>query len=132
MSDIRPNLDQFQELATSLKEGTVVMLNLLKFKRHAASNGGSGASAYRRYGDAAVRMIEKQGGRLLWAGTADQVLIGELPPARPHCPLELVEHRSARHQKARRERLGEALIRSVAYARFGTDIDTGVRPVVSP
>jgi len=92
MSDIRPNIDQFQELATSPKEGTVVMLNLLKFKPHAASDGGSGASAYRRYGDAAVRMIEEQGGRLLWAGKADQVLIGD--PEQDWDQVLLVEYPS--------------------------------------
>jgi uncharacterized protein (DUF1330 family) len=89
---IRPNVDQFKELASSPKEGTVVMLNLLKFKSQATDGGGSGASAYRRYGDEAVRMIEEQGGRLLWAGKADQVLIGD--PAEDWDQVLLVEYPS--------------------------------------
>jgi uncharacterized protein (DUF1330 family) len=77
MSGIRPNVEQFKELASGA-EGTVVMLNLLKFKRQAEEAGRSGASEYRRYGDAAIKMIKEQGGRLLWAGKADQILIGDL------------------------------------------------------
>lgn len=76
MSAIRPNPKQFQELAQSAEKVPVVMLNLLKFKRR-ADDGGSGAAAYKRYGDAAVRMIEETGGRVLWQGRADQVLIGD-------------------------------------------------------
>jgi len=89
---IRPNVEQFKELAGSSKEGPVVMLNLLKFKHRADGEDGSGASAYRRYGDAAVKMIEEQGGRLLWAGKADQVLIGD--PSEDWDQVLLVEYPS--------------------------------------
>jgi uncharacterized protein (DUF1330 family) len=67
---ITPNLDQFQALMASPDQGPVVMLNLLKFKEGAEE-------AYLRYGDAAVAMVEERGGRLLWSGRADQVLIGD-------------------------------------------------------
>ena len=74
-SAITPNLDQFQQLAASVAKGPVVMINLLKFR--AGEDGGPGVEEYRRYGDVALEMIEHQGGRLLWAGTGDQVLIGD-------------------------------------------------------
>jgi uncharacterized protein (DUF1330 family) len=74
---IRPNKEQFIELASSPDEGPVVMLNLLKFKARAQGEEGSGADAYRRYGEAAVKMVEEQGGRVLWQGRADQMLIGD-------------------------------------------------------
>ena len=74
MGGITPNLEQFQQLATSPDTGPVVMINLLKFR---AANGTPGVEEYRRYGDTALEMIEAQGGRLLWAGTGDQVLIGD-------------------------------------------------------
>jgi uncharacterized protein (DUF1330 family) len=77
MSSIRPNAEQFKELAAADDSGPVVMLNLLKFKDHAAEGNGSGAAEYRRYGDAAVRMIEERGGRVLWQGRAEQTLIGD-------------------------------------------------------
>ena len=65
---IVPNLEQFQQLVAAPDEGPVVMVNLLKFKD---------AEAYRRYGNAAIEMIEAQGGRILWAGRGQQVLIGD-------------------------------------------------------
>jgi uncharacterized protein (DUF1330 family) len=70
-SSITPNLDQFQQLASAPDNGPVVMINLLKFRED------DGADEYRRYGDVALEMVEQQGGRLLWAGTGDQVLIGD-------------------------------------------------------
>jgi len=77
MSAIRPNKAQFVELMEAPDEGPVVMLNLLKFKTAAAGSGATGASEYAKYGDAAVQMVEARGGRVLWMGRADQILIGD-------------------------------------------------------
>lgn len=75
---ITPNRAQFSELASAPDEGPVVMLNLLKFKARAGRDDtASGAAEYRRYGDAAVQMVEARGGKVLWAGRADQILIGD-------------------------------------------------------
>jgi uncharacterized protein (DUF1330 family) len=67
---ITPNVDQFQALATAPDEGPVVMLNLLKFKA-------GGEDAYLRYGDTALQMVTERGGKVLWLGRAQQVLIGD-------------------------------------------------------
>jgi uncharacterized protein (DUF1330 family) len=79
---IRPNLDQFTAYAESDQTGEVVMLNLLKFKRRADADstdaGSSGADAYQRYADAAIAMVERRGGKLLWLGRADHVFIGDV------------------------------------------------------
>src|SRR3954468_17036100 len=82
MSAIRPNKDQFVELMETPDEGPVTMLNLLKFKsaadgKGADGKGASGASEYAKYGDAAVQMVEARGGKVLWMGRADQILIGD-------------------------------------------------------
>jgi Protein of unknown function (DUF1330). len=77
MSAIRPNAAQFQQLAASKDEGPVTMLNLLKFKPRADDGNGSGAEAYARYGEAAVRMVEERGSRIVWQGRAEQTLIGD-------------------------------------------------------
>jgi uncharacterized protein (DUF1330 family) len=69
---IRPNAEQFMALAQHERDGEVVMLNLLKF------HGDGGAASYGRYGDAAVQMIEDRGGRVVWMGRAEQVLIGDV------------------------------------------------------
>ena len=75
---ITPNRDQFKALAaTAATDDTpVVMLNLLKFKA-TADAGGKGVASYNRYGDAVTRMVEERGGRVLWTGRVDQVLIGD-------------------------------------------------------
>jgi uncharacterized protein (DUF1330 family) len=70
MSAIRPNKEQFLQLMNAPDEGPVVMLNLLKFKPR------EGASEYGKYSDSVVKMVEARGGKLLWLGKADQVLIG--------------------------------------------------------
>jgi uncharacterized protein (DUF1330 family) len=76
-SGITPNVEQFQQLAASTDSGPVVMVNLLKFRSGDSPDGTTGVEENRRYGDAALEMIAHQGGRLLWAGTGDQVLIGD-------------------------------------------------------
>ena len=76
MGAIKPNKSQFMELAQAPDEGPVVMLNLLKFKEQAEGSG-SGASEYGKYSDAAVQMVEARGGKVLWMGRADQILIGD-------------------------------------------------------
>lgn len=53
------------------------MLNLLKFKARADDGGGSGAQSYNRYGDAVRPMVEALGGKFIWAGRAEELLIGE-------------------------------------------------------
>lgn len=77
MSAIVPNPQQFQALAQAPDTGPVVMLNLLKFKQRADDGSGSGAQSYNRYGDAVKPMVEALGGRFLWAGRAEQLLIGD-------------------------------------------------------
>ena len=89
-SAITPNLEQFQQLAASSATGPVVMINLLKFRN--GDGEASGVEEYRRYGDVALEMIEHQGGRLLWAGTGDQVLIGD--PEQAWDAILLVEYPS--------------------------------------
>jgi uncharacterized protein (DUF1330 family) len=76
---IRPNADQFAELAAAPDATPVVMLNLLKFKPRAdADDTATGEQSYRSYGDVAVKMIEERGGSVIWAGRADQILIGDV------------------------------------------------------
>jgi len=94
MSRITPNREQFEQLALAPDEGPVVMLNLLKFKAAAADGSGSGADAYRRYGKAAVEMVEERGGKVLWAGRGDQILIGD--PGEDWDQIVLVEYPSRR------------------------------------
>ena len=70
MTRITPNDDQIREFAAAPDDGPVVMLNLLKFR-------GGDPTAYGRYGEPVLKMIDDTGGRLLWRGRADQILIGD-------------------------------------------------------
>jgi uncharacterized protein (DUF1330 family) len=89
---ITPNADQLRELASNAEEGPVVMLNLLKYRQRAHDGDTTGEAEYRTYGDAAVAMIEERGGSVLWAGRADQVLIGD--PAQDWDHVLLVQYPS--------------------------------------
>ena len=92
MSVIRPNKEQFLELMAAPDEGPVVMLNLLKFKEKSDDGGSSGASEYGKYSDAVITMVESRGGKLLWLGKADQILIGD--PAQDWDAVALVQYPS--------------------------------------
>ena len=79
---IGPTKEQIQALLDSDLEAPVVMLNLLKFAERAGGDRGdgdsgqSGRDSYARYGDRVRSMLEKVGGRILWHGRADSVVIG--------------------------------------------------------
>ena len=79
---IGPTKEQIQALLDSDLEAPVVMLNLLKFAERAGGDRGdgdsgqSGRDSYTRYGDRVRSMLEKVGGRILWQGRADSVVIG--------------------------------------------------------
>jgi uncharacterized protein (DUF1330 family) len=76
MSAILPNAEQIQELRADPDQGPVVMLNLLKFKPRAVGEEGTGADAYRRYAEKAIKMVEARGGRLVWSGRVSHVVVG--------------------------------------------------------
>ena len=75
---IGPTKEQIKQLVESELETPVVMLNLLKFAERAdgANGAGSGRDSYARYGDRVRSMLESVGGRILWQGRADSVVIG--------------------------------------------------------
>jgi len=77
MNAIRPNAEAFRELASAPEDGPVVMLNLLKFKERADSGDVIGRDSYDRYGRNVRPMVEALGGRIIWHGRAEQLLIGE-------------------------------------------------------
>jgi uncharacterized protein (DUF1330 family) len=85
---ITPTAEQFTEFAQGTRDGEIVMINLLHFARgeegsggggKATSDGGSstGAGAYRDYTDRVVSMVESRGGRVIWVGRPEHVLIGD-------------------------------------------------------
>ena len=85
---ITPTREQFSEFVHGTREGEVVMLNLLHFARpdgensdrHGSEEGSShatGAGAYREYSDQVIKMVEARGGKVIWTGRPEHVLIGD-------------------------------------------------------
>ena len=84
---ITPTREQFTEFAHGRSEGEVVMINLLHFAKPdadadadpdaAATKNTTGASAYRDYSDQVVKMVESRGGKVIWTGRPENVLIGD-------------------------------------------------------
>ncbi len=79
---ITPTREQFTEFAHGRQEGEVVMINLLHFARsddERPEEGGasSGRGAYRDYSDQVIKMVEERGGKVIWTGRPEQVLIGD-------------------------------------------------------
>jgi uncharacterized protein (DUF1330 family) len=75
-----PTGDQIARLVRDSErlDGEVVMLNLLKFKERADSEGGgTGAESYARYAELAIRKVAERGGKVVWMGAPDQVVIGD-------------------------------------------------------
>jgi uncharacterized protein (DUF1330 family) len=76
---IYPTGEQIQALLAGPADQPVVMVNLLRFKPRAdgIDQGLSGEQAYERYAEAMQRFIESHGGRIIWAGRVDSVVIGD-------------------------------------------------------
>ena len=90
---ITPTREQFSEFAHGTRDGEVVMINLLHFARagdqapkdaapkdaapEADAAATTGAHAYRDYSDQVVKMVEARGGRVIWTGRPEHVLIGD-------------------------------------------------------
>lgn len=86
---ITPTREQFTEFAHGTRDREVVMINLLHFARPDnpdtptpdagadATATSSGAGAYREYSDQVVKMVESRGGKVIWTGRPENVLIGD-------------------------------------------------------
>ena len=74
-----PAPKQFQELMEGPEDTPVVMVNLLSFKESAdgENTGMSGADSYRLYGEKMRKYVESKGGRFIWMGRVDSMVIGE-------------------------------------------------------
>jgi len=82
---VRPsdeNLKSFFADAGTDRDGPVVMVNLLKFRERAVYPDGSdahlsGFEAYIRYGKEVSKILAKIGGRMVYNGLVDGLMLGE-------------------------------------------------------
>ena len=74
-----PQPEQFKQLMEGPEDTPVVMVNLLKFKGQAdgANEGMSGTESYMKYGEQMRKFVESKGGRFIWSGRVDSMVIGE-------------------------------------------------------
>ena len=81
---VDPARAQFDAFKTLDRDAPIEMLNLVKFREHAAYPASpppkdapvSGAAAYEAYGNQSAPVLAKVGGRILWRGTYQTTLIG--------------------------------------------------------
>jgi len=74
-----PEPQQMQQLMQGPADTPVVMVNLLSFKAEAdgANEGMTGVESYMRYGGKMREFVESKGGRFIWSGRVDSMVIGE-------------------------------------------------------
>jgi len=74
-----PEPEQIRELLTGPDDTPVVMVNLLSFRDRAdaGSEGVTGEESYMRYAEKMRKFVESKGGRFLWSGRVDSMVIGE-------------------------------------------------------
>ena len=91
---IYPTPEQFKTLLEGPPDQPVVMVNLLRFKpkADAPDEGLSGAAAYQLYGDQMRKIVESHGGRILWSGRVDSMVIADADPG--YHAVALVEYPS--------------------------------------
>jgi uncharacterized protein (DUF1330 family) len=91
---IYPTPDRIQKLLENASEEPFVMVNLLRFKPRATApdEGMSGAEAYMLYGQKMRGIVERHGGRFLWMGRVDAIVIED--GAQSYDAVALVEYPS--------------------------------------
>ncbi len=74
---ITPTAETIQELMKGPADTPVVMVNLLTFKKGATDEheGESGQAAYLQYAEKMRKIVEAAGGRFIWSGRVDSVVI---------------------------------------------------------
>lgn len=78
-----PTRERIAELMSDKNPEPVVMLNLLKFRAHAEYSDGrkselTGRQAYNIYGEAMRKVVEREGGKFVFAADIKSLVIGEV------------------------------------------------------
>jgi uncharacterized protein (DUF1330 family) len=80
---VYPSAERIQALLADTSTGPVAMVNLLKFRERAVYKDGrpdevSGVEAYMRYATEMRKIIERAGGRFLFSGRVNGLVIGNV------------------------------------------------------
>jgi uncharacterized protein (DUF1330 family) len=80
---VYPTADGIRALGQDPSPTKIAMLNLLKFRKKALYKDGraddiTGREAYMRYGNAMTKIVEREGGKILFTGRIAGLVIGEV------------------------------------------------------
>ena len=91
---IYPTQEQLRTLLANPSNEPFVMVNLLRFKKQADApdEGLTGQAAYSLYGEKMRGVVERHGGRLVWMGRVDSIVIED--GAQTYDAVALVEYPS--------------------------------------
>lgn len=78
MGNMFPTDNQKTKLLDRAEDGSVVMLNLIKFKETSDDGNGSGWDAYVRYSNETSPLIKAAGGNIVWTGKIEQYALGAM------------------------------------------------------
>src|SRR5262249_59755480 len=90
MGHIDPTKEVFAQFRKSDRPGPIHMLNLVRLREQAAYPDGrkaTGAEAYAAYGRESRPVFERLGGRIVWQGRVEPVLVGPQEGGLGHCFL---------------------------------------------
>ncbi|MEQ1929446.1 MAG: DUF1330 domain-containing protein [Parvularculaceae bacterium] len=76
---VDPSREQFGAFMKSAGEGSIWMLNLIRFRKNARYKDktvATGADAYRTYGRESEPFFKGVGGKIVWSGAPEHMLIG--------------------------------------------------------
>ena len=88
MKYVDPTKETFAAFRENDREGPIHMLNLVRFREKAAYPDGrdaTGAQAYAAYGNGSYPVFSKLGGRIVWRGDFELMLIGPGEEAWDEC-----------------------------------------------
>ena len=114
MGHIDPTKEVFAQFKANDRPGPIHMLNLVRLRAQAAYPDGrkaTGAEAYAAYGRESGPVFERLGGRIVWQGRFELMLIGPEAERWDHCFIaEYPECRGLRRDdpRSRLPRSGEA------------------------
>jgi uncharacterized protein (DUF1330 family) len=85
---IDPTKDVFAQFRNDNRDGPIQMLNLVRLRPRAAypdGRDGSGAEAYAAYGRDSAPVFSRLGGKVIWQGRFELMLIGPSDERWDHC-----------------------------------------------
>ncbi|MGZ9107043.1 MAG: DUF1330 domain-containing protein, partial [Rhodoplanes sp.] len=85
---VDPTKQAFAEFRANARAGPIHMLNLVRLRAQACYPDGrqaTGAEAYAAYGRDSAPVFARLGGRIVWRGAFEQMLIGPAEERWDHC-----------------------------------------------